>query len=281
MNFNRVIDYFYKDLPNGGRQAAYITVQFAIYFIIYICVISLASFFHFQLNHSLSIIEDWLRLNGWKTLIIAKSISFFIPFKFLIIRFDVRSTIRSLLQETQGKWEMSFLVIIVTNYILFAFLTAPVTQVQLLPSFGNQILIYLSNTFVFSLDIIFIALLDHLYPLNKRSRFLRDITYASLISVLYKLSLQIDGNEVRFLFFQLFLLLQILHWKKLNWLHPLIFILVVIAPLQAWFGLDIILKGEFSPLIPSKNLNWSEIFAILFIYLAYIRFKGEKASGTK
>lgn len=279
MNFNRMVDYIYNDLPNGGKQSAYIGTQFIFYFIVFLCVVSTAAFFHFQLNHSLSIIEDWLRLNGWKTLIISKAVSFFVIFKFLIIRFNVKESLRSLVLNTMGKFEASFFVLVFTNYFLMIYLTGPISQEQLLPSFNNQLLIFISTVFVFSLDIIFIILIDRLYPLENRFRFFRDIAYASFWCVLYKASLQIEGSSVRFVFFQLFLILQILHWHRLNWLHPLLYITMVVAPLQAWFGLDMILKGEFSSFVPSRDLHWIELLSILIIYIVYFRLTGVRNRG--
>lgn len=279
MNFKNLVQYKFNDLPNGGKQSIYIAAQYIFYFFMFLCVVSVATFFHFQLNHSLSIIEDWLRLNGWRTLIISKAVSFYIVFKFLVIRFDIKESFKSLILGTMGKFETSFFVLVFSNYFLIIFLTSPISKEQLLPSFGNQILVFMSTVFVFALDIIFIILIDKLYPLASKFRFLRDLAFASFWCVLYKASLQIEGTSVRFVFFQLFFILQVLHWHRLNWLHPLLYICLVVAPLQAWFGLDMILKGEFSSFVPSHELRWLELLAILMIYLFYFKLTGDKKRG--
>ncbi len=63
----------------------------------HLILVSVVSFVHFQLDHSLGIIENWIFDQGWEIVTIAKLLATFVIFKFIIIRTDTRKPLHDLI----------------------------------------------------------------------------------------------------------------------------------------------------------------------------------------
>ena len=67
--------------------------------IIQLCLISLAAFFHFLLDHDLGTIENWVFDLGWQIVIFCKVSAFFIIRSFLNITKDPVTSFKNFVQD--------------------------------------------------------------------------------------------------------------------------------------------------------------------------------------
>lgn len=70
-----------------------------LFVIIFIILSSSGAFFHFLLNHEISIVESWLHNNHWEILIISKLLSLTIMNRWFRVRLYEMKTIKQLFKE--------------------------------------------------------------------------------------------------------------------------------------------------------------------------------------
>jgi hypothetical protein len=68
----------------GARKILLYYFGYSILFLIFhLATISLVSFFHFLLDHDMSVIENWLYRNAWEMILLSKALAGFIIIKAL------------------------------------------------------------------------------------------------------------------------------------------------------------------------------------------------------
>ena len=88
----------------------------------YLIIVSILAYFHFLLDHSLSVIEDWIFDHGWEIVIASKLLSLFIIVNFLNVQTDERAPLRKYLLDFKRNTPREIFVIIMFLFVLMVFL---------------------------------------------------------------------------------------------------------------------------------------------------------------
>ena len=70
-----------------------------IFVILVVLLSSIGAFFHFLLDHEISIVESWLHNNQWEILIISKSLSLYLINRWFRVRLYEPKSFRELVRE--------------------------------------------------------------------------------------------------------------------------------------------------------------------------------------
>ena len=71
-----------QDTPTGQlvKNVKYYAVFQLIFVVLVVILSSIGAFFHFLLDHEISIVESWLHNNHWEILIVSKIFSLFVQY---------------------------------------------------------------------------------------------------------------------------------------------------------------------------------------------------------
>ncbi len=229
----------------GLHYASYLLVMW----LVHLAMISIIAFFHFQLGHGLSNIEDWVSYNAWEILVITKLTSFWIYYRFLTIRVESRFPVRLMLQR--GVLPLSFRTFLPLLFIsCFVFLVGSPKGVDAIHVNWIKVLwSYLGIGIFFGVDIFIFLTLQEIYPLTKRTHVAMDLVCALMLSIAsYGIFPYVTGSRI-ILFTTLFITAYFTHIieRHKNWTLPVLYLGFVAGPLAALFGVDSVWGGRFAP----------------------------------
>jgi hypothetical protein len=240
---------------------------------IQLILVSLISFIHFQLDHSLSIIENWIFDQGWEILTVTKIISTYIIFKFIIIRTDSRKPMHDLL--IRGNARLSKSILIISAYALFYLMTfgRPVKSDQVSIEILKILSSYFGIIIYFMCDIIILNLIEILYPSSEKYRKYKIILLPILNHIFIVWSVPYARNISYQIYFIFFILIYLSQLKKLNWTYPLLYLAVVIAPIFSVMGLDFIWGSSYSFFVMRGELQFFHYLILTITTILFIRYK--------
>jgi|GEM_PF-1131507 len=229
------------------KSAKYFTIYYFLTVLTVMILSSLGTFFHFLLQHEMSIIESWLHQNKWEILILSKLFSIFLlKWWFGVKLYQLKSF--SDMKKDFFIWP-KFHAVVVSFFCLIAF--ASLGQIAKPPQsflYGYQFFISILGvvTFFF-LDIIVLTYIQEIFHRNKKF----NVTFVNLIYVLifslacYMCIPDYYQNNKYFVF--IFLTLLILYSdSKHSWGNALCFLLVFSAPMVSLLGIDPVWGDDFS-----------------------------------
>lgn len=229
----------------GLNYSCYLLVMW----LVHLAMISIIAFFHFQLGHGLSNVEDWVSYNAWEILVITKLASFWIYYRFLTIRVESRFPVRLMLQR--GFMPLGVRTFLPLLFIpLFLFLVGAPKGVDAIHVNWIKVLwSYLGIGIFFGVDIFVFLTLQEVYPLSKKSHLILDLVCALMLSLAsYGIFPYVKGSRI-ILFTTLFITAFFTHFyeRHKNWTLPVLYLGFVAAPLAALFGVDSVWGGRFAP----------------------------------
>jgi len=239
----------------------------------HLILISIVSFIHFQLDHSLSIIENWIFDQGWEIVTVAKLLATYTIFKFIIIRTDTRKPIHDLV--VRGNLKINKTVLIISAYSLFYLMTfgRPVQDDKVSIEVLKMVTSYLGIIIFFMCDILILNLVDILYPLNKKYKRVKVLVFPLLTHLFVYWSVPYARNINFQIYFIFLMLIYFSHFKKLNWTYPLLLLVTVIAPLTSVMGLDFIWGGTYSFFIMRGGLEFYHYFILVSTSILFFRYR--------
>lgn len=236
-------------LRNGlnVKLLSYYLIFQILFVVLFIILSSLGAFFHFLLNHEMSVIESWLHLHQWETLIISKGLAFFILHRWFHIRLyqanDILSMIKKTLQTPKDK------PIIITSFILLSFLS--LVQIE---DFSSQFtngyyyfLSFLGILFLYGIDLLFITYLYQIYPKTIRESLIKmKLSYLLIFLIAFKLCVPDYYHFFPFVIFSYSMVLLLAESLRKIESGAFIFILFFLAPLGPLLGVDPIWGSDYS-----------------------------------
>lgn len=236
-----------------------------IFIIIHFSSISVVAFFHFLLDHELSVIEYWLNRNGWEVLTFSKITSSVIFLSFFTLNFS-----KSSIKETfkgfvyRPTWNACAIVLyflistIFCFYYLGDFKYGGDNEDFLYTSFLGSVLYYFTDYLV----VVFILKAQQM---NEKMRVTLSLYLSLLFFVSTKIALPYTSHFYLFIFLH-FLTLLVFHARnQKNILNPLLYAVVIIGPLSSFFGVDLVWDNTYSPYqIDKTNITVSIMFVWLF-----------------
>lgn len=261
----------------GGDFVSYF-LYYAVYqvilWVVHMVVISFSSFFHFILDHNLSMIEEWAFDKSWEISIVAKLVSLFVILKFILIKSETRFIRKEILpKQSFASIPMCIYVVIAFLFGLLMWLGNPVFEsvrsfsiIKLLISWFGMIVFYGS-------DLLVLYSLKKYYHLKRSRRLLQLLFYPVMFYFCSKGIFLNNRNIDSFVIFTMFILMLVAEFERDQFVLPLILLLSIFAPLAIFFGIDPLWGSTYSLFVMQNSYQLSSLFIISTIILYYLMYK--------
>jgi len=223
---------------NISKHVLYFLGYGFIFFSIHLFIISLASFFHFVLNHRFNVIEEWVFRNSWNMVMISKLISVLLMYKFLSVK---RYTRNDLFHALRSKLllpprDIIISILFLTTFLIWYGKPYMVSDKEIF-ALSTLESIYGVISFYF-FDFIILWYLRFLIPLDsKRDRIISCLLFPLLFYLTNTLAISYEKYFNFFLVLNFCALWTIFELTK-NWFFSVFYLLVFVTPLTTFFGLD-------------------------------------------
>jgi hypothetical protein len=253
-----------------------------LYVVIFIILSSIGAFFHFLLDHEISIVESWLHNNHWEILLIAKLFSLFLLNRWFHVRLYQLKSIRELVRELVHWPEPKVIVISFFMIISYLALGGVVYTGQNLGYWYYHFASFLGLFLYFSIEFIVIAYLDDV--LNQKespSFFWLSLSYTILFTIAFRLSVP-DYYQLLPYVVLCFSSLMYLSGKAFkSWSNVVCFLVVFVAPMGSVFGLDPVWGEDFSPFKMKSKLGLTFLAAIWMVSFGYYKYRDQIINGAR
>ncbi|MCB9063333.1 MAG: hypothetical protein H6622_17540 [Halobacteriovoraceae bacterium] len=240
--------------------------------------ISICAFFHFQLDHNLKTIEDWILDYAWQLIVICKMIGIFVISRTLPVKVSFPNPFKTMLLRNLG--EINKNSIVVSLFIPLYLYNVLVEKIGL----GNlpgtiEIVESFVGLFVFYItDLMAICFIQKFYPLNSKISVLsRNIIFLTIFFIFNKSFLQGENSLSLYFFLMYFILLEFLSHNKYSLLNVIVIIVLGMCVSRFIFGINPLAQDDFTLL---KGLNKMTTIhqivipssILLYIYLSKYSF---------
>lgn len=243
---------------------------------IFIILSSIGAFFHFLLDHEISIVESWLHNNHWEILILAKLITLFLLNRWFVIRLYQLKTIRQLVKDLI-RWPESKAVVI-SFFMMGSFITLGQSEYtgQNLSYWYHHIASFLGLFLYFAIEFIVIAYLDDILNSKEEPSYLwLSVIYTILFTISFRLSVPDYYSLVPYIVFCFSTLIYLSGRSFQNWSNVVCFLFVFVAPMGSLLGLDPVWGDDFSPFKMDKKLSVSFLAVIWVISFCYYKYRDQ------
>lgn len=255
----------------------YICSYFVVTWGVYLLISSFITFVHLQLDHTLTVVENWNQDQGWEIASLVKLISFFILIKFISIRSTSRKPLRDFFINHFQVPDKKFFALFVFNIFFAIIILKPVLANRVSFEFSKLISSYIGSFIYLSCDVLLLLFMHSVFPLGKKKKIIEILFYISLMYFLNtKIFSHSDYSNFSYLYFML-LCLRVSFWLKINWSYLFAFLLLYICPMISFMGIDFVWGNEYSYLISSTTPEFILFIVLTIVSFGYIEFSKVKA----
>ena len=256
------------------RQILYFVSYQFLNFVTYVAFISIATFFHFLLDHRLSDIENWIFDKNWPILGIGRLISVYFVFKFLSVKFEERRPLQKIFRQFRGNLQIETVASFLFLFVALMVLGRPGRNVDNPFGVSKMAISYFGSLIMLLSDCLIILILNLVYPLEGKkwwpSILFMSLLSASLAGLLFQSSLE----NICFLFFGTFIAYWLLkHKDRFEYIHAFVFGIVFFSPMIALFGLDPLWEKNYSFLPMTQNVETIHLLILGSVVLTYLTWK--------
>ncbi len=258
------------------KNIKYYGVYQVSYVVMAIVLSSIGAFFHFLLDHEISIVESWLHNNHWEILIIAKLISLFLINRWFKVRLYQLKSIRQLIQELVGWPEIRAVVIAVFMIVSYLTLGKATFVSQNVGYWYFQITSFVSLFLFFGIEFIVIAYLDDI--LNQKgspSRLWLSLSYTVMFALAFRMSTPDYYKILPYVVFCYSSLIYLSGKSFRSWSNVVCFLLLFVAPMGSLFGMDPVWGDDFSPFKIQVKLKVTMLAVIWVISFSYYKYRDQ------
>lgn len=245
-----------------------------LYVVLVVILSSIGAFFHFLLDHEISIVESWLHNNSWEILITSKLISLFLLNRWFSMRLYQLKSIRELVKELVS-WPHPEAVVVPVFMTLGYLAIAKVDMVpQNMGYWYYHIASFVGLFLFFGVEFVVIAYLDDV--LNQKenpNRFLLGLAFTTIFAFSYRMSVPDYYGLLPFVILCFSSLLYLSGSAFQSWSNVVCFLLLFVAPMGAVFGLDPVWGNDFSPARVEMKLSTPFLAAIWVISFSYYKYR--------
>lgn len=250
--------------------------------VVFILFSSFGAFFHFLLNHEISIVESWLHNNHWEILILAKFISLFLLNRWFHVRLYQLKPIRSLFLELLRWPDHRAIVVSVFMVVSYVSLSGTAYVGQNLGYWYFHLISFFGLFLYFGIDFIVIAYLQDVLQMTEGTANLKlSLVYTLFFVLSFRLCVPDYYNLLPFVIFCFSTLLFLSGRSFKSWSNVVCFILVFIAPMGTLFGMDPVWGDDFSPFPVKTKLALPFLAAIWVVSFSYYKFRDQFISGAR
>ena len=250
----------------------YICSYFAITWAVFLVISSTITFFHLQLNHTLTVVENWIFDQGWEITSLVKIISFFIAMKFVAIRSTSRRPLRDFFIQFFNRPNKRLFALILFNVFFAILFFKPTSADRVTYEISKIFYSYLGSFVYIFLDVVYVLFLHAIYPIKNSHRNVLALLFVMISYYLNQEAFTHSKEMSLSLVFYTLLVLMVSFWNRVNWSNAAIFLSLFVCPLVTFLGVDFILGYEFSYLIPTQK-NIAVVFtSLIFVSAIYIKY---------
>lgn len=269
----------------GTQLRRNIQYYFSFQLIFVILVVSLSSigaFFHFLLDHEISIVESWLHNNQWEILITSKLISLFLINRWFTMRLYQLKTFRELVQQLVSWPDPKALV--VACFMVVGYITMGDAKFvgQNIGYWYFQLASFFGLFIFFGIEFIVIAYLEDV--LNQKvhpPRLYLGICYTLIFSAAFRMSVPDYYDLMPYVIMCYSSLIYLSGKSFKSWSNVVCFLILFVAPMGSLFGLDPVWGDDFSPFRVEKKLNLAFLSVIWMISFLYYRYRDQFISSAR
>jgi hypothetical protein len=258
-------------------------VVFQLIFVILVVILSsIGAFFHFLLDHEISIVEAWLHNNQWEILILSKLCSLYFLNRWFKVRLYQLKSFRELVQELVSWPDPK--AIVVAIFTVIAYITiGKVTYVgQNIGYWYFQIASFLGLFTFFGIEFIMIAYLEDV--LNEKThppRLELGLCYTLVFALAFRLSVPDYYGLMPYVVLCYSSLIYLSGKSFKSWSNVVCFLVLFVAPMGSLFGLDPVWGDDFSPFRIEKRLNLAFLAVIWMISFSYHRYRDQVLTSAR
>ena len=258
------------------KNVKYYAVFQAIFVFLVIILSSVGAFFHFLLDHEISIVESWLHNNQWEISIVSKLFSLFLLNRWFKVRLYQLKSFRELVNELVSWPDPK--VIVVSVFMVMSYITMGNTSFvdQNIGYWYFQIASFFCLIVFFGIEFILIAYLEDI--LNHKvhpSRLYLGFCYTIIFAIAFRMSVPDYYGLMPYVVLSYCSLIYLSGQSFKSWSNVVCFLVLFIAPMGSFFGLDPVWGDDFSPFRVDKKLNMPFLAVIWMISFLYYRFRDQ------
>jgi hypothetical protein len=240
----------------------------------HICLTSIGAFFHFLLDHEISLVEGWLHKNGWELAVTSKVFSLWIFHRFLQVRLYNPKPIRQFVKK-EWRWpDQRLIVAIVFVCISLVYLGKPIYQAQNQSFLWYQFITFFCFGLWFLADYFTIAILQDLFPITiKKSKRYQLAFYVLGFCISFRLIVPDYFGTVVLMHLHFISILLITGKNFQSWGNALFYLCLLAAPAAAILGIDPIWGADYSPFKLTRIPHTAFLITIWVLSLAYYRYR--------
>lgn len=253
-----------------------------LYVVIFILLSSIGAFFHFLLNHEISIVESWLHNNHWEILIIAKLLSLFLINRWFQVRLYQLKSIRELVREFVRWPEPKAIVIAFFMVVSYLSLSGIVYTGQNLGYWYYHIVSFLGLFLYFGIEFIVIAYLDDVLNQKEQPSFMwLSLFYTAIFTAAFRLSVPDYYGLLPYVVLCFSTLMYLSGKSFKSWSNVVCFLVVFVAPMGSLFGMDPVWGDDFSPFRVKTKLSLAFLSVIWMVSFCYYKYRDQIILGAR
>jgi len=246
--------------------------------LIHIITISVIAFFHFRLDHTLIVIENWILDLAWPVNLFSKTISFVIFFKYFY-EGRARSIFEVIFDRKNLIPSFHTFALTVMNLAFFVYFSAPSYADNVLFDFGRTFTHAFSIFATLLIDLMVILVIEN--ELKDKRHTIFKVFYSSVVVFIYFLMCFPMVKEIPFsLLYLLVLNFSYFFLFNRSVSVSMLFVLVVIIPLYCVLGFDPVWGNKFSALTSSIYSINLQSFCLMLAFSGYFYVIYRKRSSV-
>jgi hypothetical protein len=273
-----------QETPSGQllKNVKYYAAFQLIFVVIVVSLSSIGAFFHFLLEHEISILESWLHNNQWEILILAKLLSLFLLNRWFKVRLYQLKSFKNLVQELISWPDPKSIVVAVFMLVSYISLGKTLIVSANIGYWYNHFTSFFGLFVFFGIEFILIAYIEDI--LNQKvhpSRLHLGVIYTIIFGVAFRLSVPDYYGLMPYVILCYSSLIYLSGPNFKSWSNVVCFLLLFVAPIGSLFGLDPVWGDDFSPFRLSRKLNLAFLAVIWMISFFYYRYRDQFLNSTR
>lgn len=265
-----------------GKNVKYYAIFQLIFVILVVILSSVGAFFHFLLDHEISIVESWLHNNQWEILIVCKIFSLFLLNWWFKVRLYQLKSFRELVQELVSWPDSKAIVTSIFMVVSYITIGKAVYVGQNIGYWYFQIASFFGLIVFFGIEFILIAYLEDI--LNQKvhpPRFYLGLCYTLIFGVSFRMSVPDYYGLMPYIVLCYSSLIYLSGKSFKSWSNVVCFLVLFVAPMGSLFGLDPVWGDDFSPFRIDKKLNLAFLAVIWVISFFYYSYRDQFISSAR
>lgn len=269
------------------KQLVVITIYLVGIWVIQLMMTSVLTFFHLSLNHPLGTIEQWLFSYGPELIIFSKSLSAIICIMFLRSYLSEKHPVRECFYRHKSILKQSDFLPMIFWGIMVLMVGRPNLSTFLNLNFLTITESYIGNCFFWLTDLIIIFILNQTYSLKNFQQWFSAIYLGLLSALSFKYIYPYTAKFDYFFFYNWCAIISFSFCESCFWdsglgkhrvidrasiIRPFVFVILVVSPLAAIFGADVIWGKEFSYFILQTKKLWPIALSGFVVLRIYFRW---------